>query len=249
MPPALPPPEWASATLPKAGNRPEDNEDATAVAADGCRSAVADGATEGWESRPWAGHLADALVRQPPTPADFKEWLAGVRAAWVPPAPSGPVPWYAAAKQEEGSFATALGLDLRRTPSAPGWGWRAVAVGDACLFHVRAAELLAAFPVATGEGFTNRPALVPSSAVVPCPEPEWLAGRAAPGDVFLLATDAAAARLLAPRELPAALTAVREALRSRNPGPLEAWLRTAQAAVNDDVTMVAVRLPTPEEVR
>ena len=57
MPAALQAPEWISATVPKSGNRPEENEDATAAAPDALRFAVSDGATEGWESGPWATRL------------------------------------------------------------------------------------------------------------------------------------------------------------------------------------------------
>src|SRR5215831_16614022 len=107
------PVEWTSATLPKAGNRPEENEDAVAAAPDELRFAVADGASESWESGPWAARLAAAFVRCPPTPADFARWLADAR-DWSPPLASaaGPVPWYAAVKQQQGSFAALAGLDL-----------------------------------------------------------------------------------------------------------------------------------------
>ena len=70
MPPAFPPMCWISATLPKAGNRPEENEDAFAASsAAALRFAIADGATEGWESGRWAAHLANAYVDKPPSPA------------------------------------------------------------------------------------------------------------------------------------------------------------------------------------
>src|SRR5690349_16103266 len=137
VPPAL---EWVAATVPKRGNRPEENEDATAAAPDSARFALADGATEGWESGPWATRLASAYVERPPEPADFADWLAGAR-AWAPPAPDGPQPWYVAEKQEEGSFATLAGLELRRSRTTDEWAWRSVAVGDSCFFHLRGSDL------------------------------------------------------------------------------------------------------------
>ncbi len=241
-------PEWISATAPKLGNRAEENEDAVVAAQGALRFAVCDGATEGWESRPWAARLASAFIANPPEPVDFGAWLAAVRREWVAPVASGPVPWYAAMKQEQGSFATLVGIDFRRSRRTTGWAWRAVAVGDSCLFHVRGAVIRAAFPVDKPAGFGNAPALVPSAADARCPEPEWLAGRAEPGDLFLLATDAVAARVLDPNGLTPALDAVRGALEMRNPTPLLDWFRTVQATTNDDVSLLAIRLPEAPEV-
>src|SRR5262245_46646288 len=105
--------DWLFATLPKAGHRPEENEDAIAAAPEKYRFAIADGATEGWESAAWSAHLARAFVRRSPTPADFPEWLGETRRAWRPRTSAGPVAWYAAEKSEQGSFATLVGLEVR----------------------------------------------------------------------------------------------------------------------------------------
>ncbi len=249
MSPPLASTEWISGTLPKVGNRPEENEDAATAGADSLRFAIADGATEGWESAPWAKHLTTAFIRQPPTPATFQGWLAEARQTWVPQVAPGLLPWYVTVKQQEGSFATVAGLEIRRSKQTPGWGWRAVAVGDSCLFHIRGDELLAAFPITSPAGFGNRPRLVPSSTDNVCPEPEWLAGRAEPGDLFLLATDAVAAQLLQPPGLKSALAAVRESLHTRDSQPLLAWLREVQNTTNDDVSLIGIHLLAHKEVR
>ncbi|MCE9565104.1 MAG: hypothetical protein K8U57_23990 [Planctomycetes bacterium] len=240
--------EWASATLSKIGNRTEENEDAVKGAADGLRFAIADGATEGWESGPWANHLAAAFIHCPPTPDAFPTWLAATRRTWAPPAPTGPVPWYAVAKQEEGSFSTVAGLEIRPTKTAPGWGWRAVAIGDSCILHIRGEELMAAFPLSSAIEFGNRPRLVPSVAKTDCPEPEWLAGRAASGDVFILASDAVAVRLFHPPTFKAALVAVHASLRTRDSEQLLALLRDIQTKINDDVSVIGIRLSSPQEL-
>ena len=242
MPAAIPTPEWISATVPKRGNRPDENEDATAASADALRFAIADGATEGWESGPWAARLVAAFVERPPGPADFPDWLAAAR-DWAPPTPGGAQPWYVAEKQEQGSFATLVGLELRRSRRADEWAWRAVAVGDSCLFHVRSGELALAFPLESAEAFGNRPALVPSSTALQRPEPEWCAGRAQPGDVFLLVTDAGAARLFDPEARGAAVVAVAAALAAGDPAALAGWGRLVQDTTNDDVSVIAIRLP------
>lgn len=232
-----PKPVWVSATIPKRGNRAEENEDALSAAPDGLRFAVADGATEGWESGPWARRLVACFTAGPPAPTTFDRWLTAAR-EWAPPGADGPVPWYAEEKRAEGSFAALVGLELRHR--AGGWAWRAVAVGDSCLLHVRGSNLVVSGPLTKPEQFGVRPQLVPSTEQA-CPEPEWFAGRAAPGDVLLLASDAAAAHLFRPAALAPFLAA------ARDPNALYDWCRSVQSANNDDVTVLAITLPnTPE---
>jgi serine/threonine protein phosphatase PrpC len=243
----LPPPvEYISATLPKRGNKAEENEDAVAAAPDSLRFAVSDGASEGWESGAWATRLGSAFLRSPPAPPEFSQWLTEVRENWTPPPLAVSAPWYASMKQEQGSFATLIGLELRRSNDS-GWAWKAVAVGDSCLLHIRGEELKTAFPLTSPKAFSNRPVLIASSATEPCPEPEWFAGRADPGDLFLLASDAVAARLLDPSALARGLAAVRESLQSRDVATLLDWCREVQTKINDDVSLIAIRLPTTQE--
>ena len=238
-----PPLRWASATRPKPGNRPAENEDATA--AGGNRFAVADGATEGWQSGEWAAHLAHLFVRHPPAPADFPTWLAAVRDRWAPPY-SKDLPWYAEAKRAEGSFATLLGVEFRASKKTPGeWAWKAVAVGDSCLGRFRGGRLLDAFPLSSAAAFSNRPPLVPSSSERRCPDPEWLAGRAEPGDVFVLATDAVAASLLADTD--PAWAAWRADQGVPDSERLLELLDALSPTPNDDATLVVVVLPERAE--
>jgi hypothetical protein len=239
-------PAWVAVTLPKAGNAPSENEDAHATGGP-ARFAVADGASEGWASGPWAARLVAQFVSAPPAPAAFDEWLRAARAGYAAPAPDGPLAWYAEEKQRDGAFATLLGLELRATAS--GWAWKAVAVGDSCLFHLRGGALVAAVPLERAEQFGTRPALVPSAPGARCPEPEWFAGRAEPGDLLLLATDAAAARALAPGGAAAVERAARLALDARSPDALRDWCARVRTAINDDVTVLAILLPPSPEAK
>jgi hypothetical protein len=249
MPAEAPKLRWISATLPKAGNRPEENEDAIAAAPAHLRFAIADGASEGWESGPWAVRLVETYIGAAPTPADFSAWLAKTRRRWAPKRPAGPVAWYAAEKQSQGSFATLLGVELRQSRSRPGmWPWKAVAVGDSCLVHLRGDAVLTAFPHTTRAEFGDRPPLVPSSARARCPAPEWLAGHAEADDLIVLATDAAAAHLLDAPARAAALSAIRASLSKSDRAPLEAWFRDIQRVMNDDVSVIAIRVPGAAEV-
>jgi hypothetical protein len=58
--------KWTTVSIPKSGNSLAENEDAAAHSLDGLHWAVCDGASEGWESGPWARHLASAYVAGPP---------------------------------------------------------------------------------------------------------------------------------------------------------------------------------------
>jgi hypothetical protein len=192
--------------------------------------------------RPVGRPFGSFLRRAVPESDQLPDWLAAVR-NWAPAPVPEPEPWYAAEKREQGSFATLAGLELRRSQRTTGWAWRAIAVGDSCLFHVRGAELALSFPIASAREFGNRPALVPSSTAWQCPKPGWCVGRARPDDLFLLATDAAAARLLDPEAFAAALTAARAALATHDSPALADWCRTVQDAANDDVSVLAFSLP------
>jgi hypothetical protein len=113
------------------------------------------------------------------------EWRAGTRAR------AEQQPWYVTAKAAEGAFAALLGVSLHPTGQ-----WRAVSVGDCCLFLVRDGALLRSWPFEASEAFTNRPALVSSRPDHTLPPPETATGTWQPQDTFLLATDAVAAWLL-----------------------------------------------------
>jgi hypothetical protein len=239
------PPVWAAATAAKTGHHPDENEDAIGAHPTAGRFAVADGATEGWKSGAWAKHLVTCYLRRSPEPATFADWFADTRRAWAEPTVATDEPWYAQAKREEGAFATLLGVEFRARSSGPGFRWRAVAVGDSCLFHLRGGELIQAFPVESVEQFGSRPALLPSREAIPVPTPEWLAGTADPGDTLALATDAVAAALLAEPTRLAALPA----LATRGHTAVLDFLKRLPLDRADDVSLLIRPVPHPEAPR
>jgi len=186
---------WA---VSKGGEAMDVYEDAAHVRSDAwpIRAAVADGATESAFAGAWAERLARGVVEEDATTPEalcraVPAWQAAWRAAVRERAAGRP--WYVGAKAEEGAFATLLGLSLRA-----GGQWRAVGVGDCCLFRVRDEALVRSWPFDAGEAFTNRPALVPSRPNQTVPTPEAASGEWSAGDAFVLATDAVAAWLLNP---------------------------------------------------
>jgi hypothetical protein len=185
--------------LPKEGSSDEECEDAVAVDSRALRFAVADGATEAFDARRWAVRLAEAWVggeRAPLSPEEFRPWLAE-QGAWLHASWEGrKLSWYAEEKRRAGSYAAFVGLRLEEAREACVMKWRAVALGDACLLHLRGGELLAAMPISNHEAFGSSPPLVPSSESLAASALARLVnaeGEAEPGDTFLLMTDALAA--------------------------------------------------------
>jgi hypothetical protein len=183
--------------LPKGGSTAEECEDAVAFDAGALRFAVADGATEAFDSRRWAARLAETWVGCPAPPltaAEFGPWL-GEQGGWLEASWEGrALPWYAEEKRRAGSYAAFVGLRLEA--AGPGARWRAVALGDSCLVQRRGAEVLAALPVSGHEAFGSAPPLVPSSGHLRAAALALLVeaeGEAEPGDTFLLMTDALSA--------------------------------------------------------
>lgn len=192
-------------------------------------AAVSDGATETAFAGSWARYLAQSFCQELPlTLEDLNTCLPKWRAGWEKNLPIAPLPWYLAAKLDEGACAALLGLGLQANGN-----WQAVAVGDAVLFHLRQEQLLQAWPLNHPDQFSQRPALISSQANVDAAA-VVLKGRWRPGDAFILATDALAAWLLgSDPALPLRLTSVE----------LAAQLRTARqrrALRNDDVTAVVI---------
>lgn len=85
-------------------------------------------------------------------------------------------------------------------PKAPAtMRWSAMAVGDACLFHIRDNNLLKRFPLEEVAAFGTTPALLSTVGtnnreMLEQGELHLCEGECRPGDIFLLATDALAER-------------------------------------------------------
>lgn len=243
---------WSAASRPKSGHRADENEDAVGANLTAGRFAVADGASEGWASGAWARHLVGCYARTPPEPATFADWLADARDTWAEPPATDDQPWYAQAKQAEGAFATLVGVEVRPAKTGSALRWRAVAVGDSCLMHVRRGAVVESFPLTSPDQFDTTPALVPSSSRRPALNPDWLAGTAIPGDTLLLATDAVAAALLAtPEAIAAVVRRVVPHLADASTGrrAVVDFLTTLRLPRNDDASLLVLHVPPIEAPR
>lgn len=170
--------------LPKKGASNSEYEDAfspevlpgTEVNQEYLSVAIADGATETSFSREWANDLVAAYTRKPnsfypyrknkPLSVLVRELGAHLNGRIEQSLKAPDVPWYAEQKAQQGAFAALLGLTVWENgrDSTDRGTWRAVAIGDCCLFHVRHRELLTAFPLTKAAQFNNRPCLLSSRA-------------------------------------------------------------------------------------
>jgi serine/threonine protein phosphatase PrpC len=135
-------------------------------------------------------------------------------------------------------------------PAAAAGSWRALAVGDSCLFHLRADELQLVGPVCASDQFGNTPYLLSSrardtirreAAHVSIQSGCWQ-----PQDIFCLATDALAQWLLAEQEggrPPWAM--LRDLIAGDDPSAFARLVedRRAEGALhNDDTTLLQVEV-------
>jgi hypothetical protein len=242
-------PAWYAFHLPKRGNAAQEYEDALATDPAADRYAVADGASESSYSGLWARLLAEGFVGSAGKPWRDLDWLPPLRKRWAAEVDKLPLSWYAEMKREQGAFATLLGLAFRPPLEGQPGIWRALAVGDSCLFRTRSGRLLKAFPLSDSKGFGNQPRLLgsrsSSSGGFAQPAPEQAHGRWRPGDRFLLMTDALAQWFLHQNEEGGQpLEQIARLLGESDPrAAFAGWIeerRDRQDLRNDDVTLVLI---------
>lgn len=225
----------------KAGNAGDEYEDAFAPAAPRAadhaefRCAVADGATETSFSGLWAQILADAYVSghlPPAKPETLRPLATQWHQAIAAHTEHRPLPWYALEKLERGAFSSLIGLTVRAEGT-----WKALCVGDSCLFHVRPHQAIRAFPYHQPEQFNNHPALI-STLVESKFDARVARGKWGERDYFLLMTDALAHFFLSQRDLRGHLAA--DALDQAGFEGLVGSARDRHLCKNDDVTLLKI---------
>ena len=186
--------------LPKEGSAAEECEDAIAVNEAALRFALADGATEAFASGAWARTLAENWVNSDAPPLakdDLVTWCETQGATWHTQWQEKKLSWFAAAKEQQGAFAAFVGVELKRTEH--GGKARLIALGDACLLHLRGGELRRALPLDDAAAFNSAPVLVSSRPALHKAAFEQTVTssfRWQRGDVLWLVSDALAAWLL-----------------------------------------------------
>lgn len=153
--------------------------------------ALSDGATESSFAREWARELVNAFVhRQLPWQDVYiraATWLLPLQTTWQQWLANQDLSWFAKRKAAEGAFATFVSLEVFADLS-----WKALAVGDSCLFVVRDRNLLKSFPLQSSQEFNNCPRLIGTNVKAANINILQIHGFAKFGDQFYLATDAIA---------------------------------------------------------
>ena len=232
----------------KEDSAPSECEDAFSINAESWRYALADGATEAFDSRRWAQHLVDCWTQADPAPLSteaFRPWLAEqgrwLHAAWADRA----LPWYAEEKARQGSYAAFVGLQFRDDGEA--LHWQAIALGDSCMIQLRRDTICRALPLSDESLFNSTPVLVPSLAALQetaLPHAIVAAGRVERGDVFLLLSDAGAAWYLKLSKERKAFAQEFDSLlaASESDALLELFRseRQAKKIINDDIAIIRI---------
>jgi hypothetical protein len=149
---------------PKAGNAPGEWQDGAAggpASPDSARFIVVDGATAAYDSLRWVDQLVTSFMaggQQGPRlePAAMRAWFARMQDRWAAEVPAFDSIIEERKFKEVGSFATMLGFEVCGL-DGPEPFWRAVALGDTVLFHVRNGRLLSVFPPLGPEDFGSLP--------------------------------------------------------------------------------------------
>jgi hypothetical protein len=240
--------------LHKEGTEPRQCEDACAYDAARGLAAIADGASDAFESGAWARLLVTTFIHNPPAddPTQLAAWVAGPARAWHASLHWEDMAWYADQKAREvGGLATLLGFHLEQDAPLPGM-WHALAVGDACLLHLRDRAVLTRFPVLEATAFDATPTLLSThpahnETLQDGEDIHVMYGSCRAGDIFLLATDALAEWLYTIPSLHDETSDLPDwhTLTTLLEEDFEAvinQLRTHHALRNDDVTLLVLRV-------
>lgn len=235
----------------------DEYEDAFAFDALRGIAAIADGVSSAIFSGQWAEILTRGVVANPPCPGGndhFSAWLAECRARWAESVDVAALPWNQKQKlrQVGGGFSTLLWVEVG--PVDPGGTdgrdlrIRAYAIGDSCLFHIRAGQVLQTFPIQASAEFEQDPLSICSADLGKDALLEFrtLEADCQADDLLVLATDAIAQWALTTLEagIPPDWPAYVEM-------PEAAWrdhvveLRRAGRIRYDDTTLILLRV-TPE---
>ena len=160
------------------------------------RYAIADGATRSFFPKTWAEILVNGFCEENTLSLEqesWEEWIEPLRQKWLQQVSSTvqETKRYISIDQLSKSApaaSTFVGLEIDRKKSV----WKAMIIGDSCLFHVRDSKLKESYLIKKSENFTNRPDIFASFAKDSLDEPVFRTGQVKTGDIFILATDALA---------------------------------------------------------
>lgn len=200
-------------TLPKMNDAPSDCQDALSVNSETGRYAVADGVTRSFFPAEWSRLLVEQFCHDTSKhnldlfkTKNWQEWLPPIQDKW-----SALIHEKVSKKTGMDSIhlknsiiardpaaSTFVGLQVDTYSTNP--SWRAMIIGDSCLFYFKNNGELNSYLVKNSSDFNYHPQYFSSIPSSRKDEPSFLNGNLEVGDVFVLTTDALAKWLFIQRE-------------------------------------------------
>lgn len=232
----------------------DDCQDAVKVNEEDSRYAVADGATLSFFSKQWAELLVKRFCEMPNlslNAENWKQWLVPIQEAWykqVEERVKVRDQFYLtnSFNTREPAVSTFVGLEVEQTKRE----WRAVVVGDSCLFH-KSESGFRSYLLEKSEDFTDRPEAFASFPEANPYDPEFICGELQSGDVFILATDALAKWILEHKESENLEEVLHQLKQIENSEQFNQFVDQARddekiRLVNDDVALMLISVEEPE---
>lgn len=172
----------------KSGRSLSECEDAVGYSSRRGVGALSDGASSSARAGDWSALLVRSFLSRSVSGTFDPEhaWNLARRSFDEVVAEDSSDGWWSDEVDRRGSFATIVRVEFHT--SGNDLGWRSMAIGDSCLFHVRDGHLLEASPLSSPDAFDSSPELIGSSS--PPDTAVFASGTCGLGDCLLLASDA-----------------------------------------------------------
>ena len=231
-----------------------DCQDAVKVNEDSCRYAIADGATLSFFPKWWAELLVEHFCEMStlfPNEENWKEWLDPIQAEWykrVEERVKTRNQFYLtnSFNTREPAVSTFIGLEIDKVKNK----WRAVIIGDSCLFH-KSKTGSKSYLIKKSEDFTDHPDAISSFPETDHYEPTFIGDEIQSGDIFILATDALAKWIVQHEEADQLEAALNKLKRIKTDEQFYSFVDLARdheniRLVNDDVTLMLISVEESE---
>ncbi len=228
----------------------DDCQDAYAINEEHSRYAVADGATRSFFPKWWAELLVRHFCEASDIVSvqeDWTAWLAPIQKEWhqrVEERVKARNLFYLtnSFNAKKPAAATLVGFEANTTQQT----WKAVLIGDSCLFHVSETEFRSE-PLQKSGDFTDRPQSIASIPARYYHQPKFIGGEMQPGDLFILATDALAKWILTHREYSDLDAAINKLTQIEDNDQFKSFVAVERKnknirLVNDDVALIVIEV-------
>ncbi len=213
---------------------------------------IADGATQTSFSNIWASCLVNTCSRAHLSEISFLKSVRKAQEEWQNSLQDIDLPWHAQEKFRQGAYSALTWLEIGYDPLHPAYAftWRALAVGDCCLFISRSHSVYLSLPLQEPIEFTNNPVLIPSKSEKIgsiTGKIQTARGSLKNGDHLLLATDALSAWIVKQTQenQDRFFRMLMDARSTHNPDSITSWinnLRRKNEIKNDDTSLVFIEL-------